>query len=204
MSKETSSKKSGGLLPAVGRIAIPLWLIVLTGMLGWRGCMYVDYTAGGLTFNPKIYRPYTSTELLENLQPKGDSLAPLGKQLYSNNCAQCHGASGAGNPGQAPPVAGSEWVVTESPERLVSILLHAVGGPLEVKGEQWNLFSMPAWKDALDDREIAAIATYMRQESNWGNDASAVTPEYVAEIREKTSGRSSYFTQDELLAIPAE
>ena len=44
------------------------------------------------------------------------------RKLYSGNCANCHQASGAGQPGSYPPLAGSEWVLG-SKERLAAIML---------------------------------------------------------------------------------
>ena len=38
-------------------------------------------------------------------------------------------------------------------------------------------------KGALDDKQIAGVLTYIR--SNFGNDASAITPEQIAWAREK-------------------
>jgi mono/diheme cytochrome c family protein len=51
-----------------------------------------------------------------------------------------------------------------------------------------------------DDQTIAALATYIRQE--WGNNASAVSPEKVAEIREAEKSRPTQWTAEELMKIP--
>ena len=42
---------------------------------------------------------------------------------------------------------------------------------------------MPSWKNKLTDQQIAAVATFIR--NNWGNQAEAVTPEMVAKNRKK-------------------
>jgi hypothetical protein len=72
-------------------------------------------------------------------------------------------------------------------------------GPIEVKGQQWNL-SMPAMGAALSDEDLAATLTYMRQ--SWGNKASEVTPEMVKAIRTLLGNRSQPFTAAELLTVP--
>ena len=41
----------------------------------------------------------------------------------------------------------------------------------------------PVWKDKLDDQQIAAVVTYIRQA--WSNRAPAVTPAMVAATRSK-------------------
>jgi hypothetical protein len=48
----------------------------------------------------------------------------------------------------------------------------------------------------LNDREIAAVLTYVRQA--WGNDAVAVEESLVREIRSTTSQRKTPWTSPEL------
>ena len=55
--------------------------------------------------------------------------------------------------------------------------------------------SMPA-APFKKDADIAAIMTYIRQA--WDNDADAVTPEFVAEVRKATSDRRQPWTAVEL------
>ena len=50
-----------------------------------------------------------------------------------------------------------------------------------LKGLKGSLGQMPAWKDKLDDQQIAAVVTYLRQA--WSNRAPAVTPAMVAATR---------------------
>ena len=45
---------------------------------------------------------------------------------------------------------------------------------------------MPTWKDKLTDQQIAAVATFIR--NNWGNKAEAVTAAMVAKNRQKVKG----------------
>ena len=48
-------------------------------------------------------------------------------------CIACHQANGLGVPSVYPPLAGSEWVIGNE-ERIFSIVLHGLNGPIEVKG----------------------------------------------------------------------
>ena len=82
-------------------------------------------------------------------------------------------------PGQFPPLAGSGYV-TGDPERLALILLHGVEGPLTVQGAHYHT-AMPGWHAQLDDQDLAAIATFIRQ--SWGNAASPVPPELFTRLR---------------------
>ena len=52
-----------------------------------------------------------------------------------------------------------------------------------LNGQKGDLGKMPAWKDTLDDQQIAAVVTYIRQA--WSNRAAPVTPAMVAATRGK-------------------
>ncbi len=107
-----------------------------------------------------------------------------GAQVYAGKCAACHQASGAGLTGIFPPLADSPWV-TGSERRLVQILLHGIQGPIEVLETTYNGL-MPAW-NMLSDEELAAVATYVR--GTFGNQASAITAEFVSAERAATASR---------------
>lgn len=97
-----------------------------------------------------------------------------GAILYTNNCAACHQANGKGLEGAFPALAGSDIVNDKDPELLIRIILQGYDSRPEYS-------VMAPFADLLTDEEIAAIATHER--SSWGNDASEVTAEDVAEIR---------------------
>jgi mono/diheme cytochrome c family protein len=97
-----------------------------------------------------------------------------------------------------PPLDESDYV-TESPERLVKILLHGLTGPITVAGIEYKptadmpgLMQNPLMKDA----DIADIATYIRHE--WSNKASMVPVETVTKVRKDTASRtgSPYRAED--------
>ena len=115
-----------------------------------------------------------------------------GESLYSN-CMACHQQNGQGLPGVFPPLAGSEYVISEDASLPVKVLLAGLNGPITVKGVQYN-GAMPAF-GALGDRAVAGLTTYIR--AAWGNEGSEVTEEQVAAIREEIGDRGPY-TADEL------
>lgn len=121
-----------------------------------------------------------------------------GQQLYGQYCAACHQADGAGVAGVFPPISGSEWV-TGDPARLVRVLLHGLSGPIMVQGEEFSSL-MPAWGGALQDGQIAAVATYVR--TSLGNSATPVSEAEVARIRAAHPGRTTPWTAQELAALP--
>lgn len=122
----------------------------------------------------------------------------LGRQQYLNLCANCHGTKGEGLRRFAPPLAGSEWVNGED-YKLAMILLHGMEGPVEVGGKTYGipdiLPSMPSFT-TLQDRDIAAIATYIR--NSWGNSSEPVSRGRVTGIRFRTQGKIQPWTAAEL------
>jgi quinoprotein glucose dehydrogenase len=118
----------------------------------------------------------------------------LGKTQYTA-CLACHGADGNGATGTGPPLARSEWVLGPV-ENLIRIQLRGLQGPITVKGVEYNL-AMPAQAHQTDD-QIAAVLTYIR--NNFGNKASAVTPEEVAALRSEVG--KPMITVAELTPLP--
>jgi len=182
--------------PRAGRIAVPVWLLVLTLVLAYWGLVYFDHNGGW--FHQEVYLPYHSLAELQRFQPStGGASLERGRAVFDNVCALCHGMDGMGKPGQAPPLADSEWAIG-SATRMIHIPLLGLSGPLQVKGETWNL-SMPAMGAALSDEDLAATLTYIRQ--SFGNKASAVTPAQVKAVRAQVGNRTQPLTPDELNSL---
>ena len=181
------------------RSPVPIWIIVLTLTLLFLGMIYFDHHSGW--FNARVYGPYASVDELELYQPKSGAaaMAAHGKQVYEFVCGTCHGVDGLGKPGQAPPLAGSEWVNTKGYQRVASIPLEGVSGSLEVKGQTWNL-SMPAMGAAMSDSDLADVLTYIRH--SWGNQGSPVTADDVKALRAKIGAHPQPLTSDVLKALP--
>lgn len=188
-------------IDSAGDATTPLWLVVVFGLVLYGALLYLDQNAGG--FNAQVYAPYQSIEQLGALQPaKGEAGAyEHGRQVYMKTCAACHQASGKGTPGQFPPLIKTDWVLEADPGRMIRIVLNGLQGPIEVNGQPFNNVMMP-WKDVLNDEEIASVITYVRQNKEWGNNASEVKPEQVKAIREKIKADSQPFTVEKLKAVP--
>ena len=120
--------------------------------------------------------------------------ANRGRVLYEVSCGACHQADGEGKEGVASPLAGSEWV-TGSERRLLRISLDGVRGPIEVKGKRYQL-EMPALRHVYGDEAMAALLTYIR--GAWGNSASAITADFVGQVRSETAQRGDSWTAEEL------
>ena len=187
--------------PRDGYEPIPLWLVSLFMALVFWGGAYLAFNSGG--FESTVFNPSQVSWSGGGAVAKGPpDPRVVGKRLFTANCVACHQATGLGVAGQFPTLVGSEWVLTEGwhgDNHLVQILLHGLQGAIQVKGETYN-GAMPPWKQLKDD-QIAAILTYIRSE--WGNDASPISAEQVAKIREETAARTEPYTQAQLQAIPA-
>jgi len=123
----------------------------------------------------------------------------VGKKLFGGNCANCHQASGAGQPGSYPPLVGSEYVLG-SKERLAAILLAGVSGPITVKGETFGTQVMQPWAGNFTDEKLADIMTYLR--ASWGNTAGPVKTEEVTAARAKFGSHlETPFSEADLLKI---
>ncbi|MEA2719592.1 MAG: ubiquinol-cytochrome c reductase cytochrome b subunit [Candidatus Eremiobacteraeota bacterium] len=134
---------SGGGVGAVGGGALQ------TGPNGTAGTTSSSATQGGTT-------PAT---------------AGAGASVYTANCSGCHGATGTGVAGQFPPLAGNDFV-TGDKKKVVGVILNGLNGKIDVKGTTYNSV-MPPWKGTLTNKQIADVATYIR--NAWGNKADTVS-----------------------------
>jgi len=147
--------------PASTLTAVPVWLIVVTLLLVYWGAVFFDQHGGW--FSRRVYGPYVSIPDAERFYPLPASGPDLkrGRALFESNCALCHNTDGMGKPGQAPVLAGSEWVTTEGVNRIIRIPLVGLNGPLKVKDQDWNL-SMAGMGAAYSDEDLAAVLSYIR------------------------------------------
>lgn len=182
--------------PQAGGAPVPVWMFVVLFILLFCAMFYFDQRSAW--FNPHIYTPYRSLAQLQSFQPPtGGPSLERGKAVYENLCGLCHNNDGSGKPNQAPPFAGSEWVLG-SPNRLIRIPLAGLTGPIQVKGENWAL-AMPAMGANLSDDDLAAVLTYIRQ--SWGNKAPAISAKQVKAVRGEVGNRAQPWSAAELNAV---
>jgi mono/diheme cytochrome c family protein len=196
-SKSTVVPPNAG--PTTGDSGLLMGLIMVTLVLMFLGAVYFDRHSGW--FDKRVYGPYASASQLEEYQPKSGAAATAaqGRRVYETMCGVCHGADGLGKPGQAPPLAGSEWVNTKGFHRLAMIPLAGLNGPLQVGGKDWNMAMAPMGA-ALSDADLAAVLTYIR--NSWGNQAGAVTAADLKPIRALMDGRPQTMSGEQLRAMP--
>jgi mono/diheme cytochrome c family protein len=171
--------------------------------------MYFDQHRGWW-FDPRVYAPYNSFAELASMWPKDGESQDLihGQILFHQHCAICHQDSGLGNPlNGCPPLVGSEWVAAPGPTRIIRMASKGLTGPIEVKGQVWNVGNnMPPVGDQLAGDEknkaetLAAIISYVRH--TFGNKTGSVSAEQVTAVRAKIRDRSLPFTAEELKTTP--
>ena len=108
----------------------------------------------------------------------GGETTAAGAKIYQTYCVACHQGDGRGDGSRFPSLASTRWV-SGSPQRLISIVLHGLQGPIEVEGKSFDGV-MPA-NAFLTDEQVAQLLTYLRQ--NFGNHAPAVSADDVATQR---------------------
>ena len=201
-SEETESVKGPSPGPVEGNPRmdngpIPQWLIAVMGFgIFWAGAYLFSYS-GGFAADVFDYQPKYGVQAAAAAGPPDPKV--LGKKLFSANCVTCHQANGQGQPGQFPPLAGSEFVLGDASNRLIAIVLKGLQGPVQVKGQAFNNAMQP-WEGQYTDQQLAAILSYVR--SDWGNNAPEVPPEAVKAMRDELKGRKDQWTLAELMQIP--
>jgi len=176
---------------------IPGWLFAVIGVgIFWSGAYLFSYS-GGFAADVFDYKPKYGAQAAGAAGPPDPKV--LGKKLFSANCVTCHQANGQGQPGQFPPLAGSEFVVGDASNRLIAIVLKGLQGPLQVKGQVFNNAMQP-WEGQYTDQQLAAILSYVR--SDFGNNAPEIPPEAVKAMRDELKNRKDQWTFAELMQIP--
>ena len=102
-----------------------------------------------------------------------------GRTVYNLHCGTCHLPTGLGDMEMAPRLAsGSLVVLAENPASLINVILY--GPERSELPDNWY-DKMGGFQYLLDDDEIAAVATFVRQ--SWENPGGIVTAEDVAKQR---------------------
>ena len=177
----------------------PGWFVIASGVIVcWAVGYLFSYNGGfqGNVFNENLPAPP------EEIGSGSDPVA-FGKNVFLANCAICHQPSGLGIPGVYPPLAGSEIVVGQNgfgENHLARIVMYGLGGSLRLGDANYNGYMAP-WRSVLNDAQIAAVLTYIRQA--WGNQAGPIAPEGIAALRAEMGNRYEPWTVATLRELPA-
>ncbi len=93
---------------------------------------------------------------------EADALVASGEKIYAGHCVACHQANGQGLPGAFPGLDGDSYVVGPMKDQILTVLNGHPGT------------AMAAFRDQLNDTEIASVITYTR--NAWGNAGKGEDP----------------------------
>ena len=120
---------------------------------------------------------YEGTWLYQK-KPLEQSIAD-GKEIYNDFCVQCHLDNGEGVSGVFPPLARSDYLLSNV-EMSIRGLKYGLSGPIVVNGEEYNGLMQ---NQGLDNLEIADVMNFIL--NNWGNESKEIiTENQVANINE--------------------
>lgn len=104
----------------------------------------------------RFISPSTGSAVVAVKIPQLSKAALAGKQAYDKNCAQCHGANGAGS-AKGPPLVHD--IYNPGHHGDASFLFAVKRG---VRSHHWRFGNMPP-QPRVNDGEIAAIIRYLRE-----------------------------------------
>jgi mono/diheme cytochrome c family protein len=103
--------------------------------------------------------------------PEGSLILALGKSVYDDQCAVCHGSEGRGKPPDFPPLADNHSIQMQSAVNPIRMVLN--GGYPPGTSANPMPYGMPPFAQSLSDDEVAAVVTYIR--TAWGNRGAPVS-----------------------------
>ena len=202
---------SGGLIPVQNWYAPSLTSSRETGLGDWEVKEIVDLLRTGVSARGAVFGPMAAvvkhslqelslgdlTAMATYLKAQSEKVqsAPLlhtgvpeamteammksGAKVYLDHCDKCHGKKGEGVPRIYPPLANNESISMRNPVNAIRIVLNG-GFPPSTEGNP-RPYGMPPFYQDLNDEQIAAVVTYIRQ--SWGNNAAPTWSVEVAKSR---------------------
>jgi mono/diheme cytochrome c family protein len=109
-----------------------------------------------------------------------------GGAIYGDLCSACHGKDGTGVKNLIPPLKAAPAAQSLDPSSVLRVVLR--GAQSVATDAAPTGAAMPSFAWQLDDDEVAAVTTYLR--NAWGNAAPAVAAETVGKARGALAQRS--------------
>ncbi len=106
-----------------------------------------------------------------------------GQAIYVDECSACHAVDGKAAPTYFPPLPGAAVTQSTDPTTVIRFILS--GTQTVATDARPTPLSMPSYGWKLNDAQVAAVATYVR--NSWGNSAPAVSASEVAKLRRKVA-----------------
>jgi mono/diheme cytochrome c family protein len=108
-----------------------------------------------------------------------------GQAIYRDQCSACHSLDGRGVPQLFPSLADSSITRSSDPTTLIRMILR--GARSVATAAEPTAPGMPSFSWQLDDAQVAAVVTYIR--NAWGSAAAPVSARDVSSARSDLRGR---------------
>jgi mono/diheme cytochrome c family protein len=115
----------------------------------------------------------------------GETQMKIGEAIFTDTCKACHTSTGDGVEHMFPRLAGNAIVNQDDPTTLVRVILTGTQGT--ATATRPTAPSMPSLGFRLNDAQVAAVVTYIR--NSFGNAAAAVSGDTVGKIRGQVAPR---------------
>lgn len=150
------------------RMRFPVWAIVAIAVIAAGGVLLLANDSGVTSFE-------------------------LGRRVYAENCASCHGPNGEGGNPSAPLSTNADGKFPAPPHDRMGHTWHHPDDQLKkiiINGSSYDDFvsEMPAFTDRLSEAEIDAVLAYIK--TWWDEDQR----EFQAEVSRNLSGQFELFT----------
>ncbi|MCB1588501.1 MAG: cytochrome-c oxidase, cbb3-type subunit III [Xanthomonadales bacterium] len=129
------------------------------GTLGWN--QYKDHDRDAAVAEEKAqailsrFRDRPLPQLAGDLEAQA-----IGRNVFANNCATCHGSDARGNPG-FPNLADNDWIWGGAPEQVLTTI------------REGRIAAMPPLGAALGEAGVNEVVNYVRSLSDLPHDARA-------------------------------
>jgi mono/diheme cytochrome c family protein len=117
--------------------------------------------------------------------PKENPQMVAGEAIYRDQCAACHQIDGKGVARLFPSLAESSIARSDDPTSMLRLVL--AGRRSAATKDEPTGPGMPSFAWQLNDQQVAAVATYVR--NHWANPAPAVSASTVAKQRAQLANR---------------
>ena len=108
--------------------------------------------------------------------------ASLGARIYQGACAACHEVGGAPLFGSRPSLSLNSNLHSDAPDNLIQVILHGIASPASS-----DLGYMPAFKDSMNDAQLAELVSYLRGQFAADKPAWSGVQDAVSRIRQTAS-----------------
>jgi nitrite reductase (NO-forming) len=113
--------------------------------------------------------------------PTKEQQIKAGAALYNGTCSVCHQNNGEGLPDVFPPLAKSDFLMSDK-DRAIAVVLNGLSGKVTVNGKDFNSVMPPMSQLNID--AIANILTYVM--NSFGNSGPQITAGEVAKVKALT------------------